>query len=134
LAFGDVFLSDDRKACALLLFPEKKRLSVTTIWWDIKLVLQCSGLKNVWKVMRREAKIKALQPGDPFYYLWYIGVDPAWQKKGSGSQLLNEVIAEGERPGTGHLPRNIGHGTGALVSSKAFMSIASLLLATPSFF
>jgi ribosomal protein S18 acetylase RimI-like enzyme len=97
LAFGDVFLSDDRKACALLLFPEKKRPSITTIWWDLKLVLQCIGLKNVLKAMRRETEIKARQPREPFYYLWYIGVDPAWQSKGTGNQLLNEVIAEGER-------------------------------------
>jgi hypothetical protein len=77
-AFGDVFLSDDRKGCALLLFPEKKRPSVKTIRWDLKLVLQCIGFKNLWKAIDRERKIKARQPAEPFYYLWYIGVDPAW--------------------------------------------------------
>ncbi|WP_369127520.1 GNAT family N-acetyltransferase [Terrimonas pollutisoli] len=28
------------------------------------------------------------------YYLWFIGVDPAFQGKGTGSQLMREIIAD----------------------------------------
>ena len=34
-AFGQVWMSDDNQACALILFPEKKQTSLRTIWWDI---------------------------------------------------------------------------------------------------
>ena len=28
------------------------------------------------------------------YYLWFIGVDPAYQNSGTGTKLLNEVIED----------------------------------------
>lgn len=36
--FGSVYLSDDLKACALILFPEKKRNTLKSVWRNIKLV------------------------------------------------------------------------------------------------
>ena len=49
--------------------------------------------------MKRESKIKKLQCSGLSYYLWFIGVDPAEQGKGIGSQLLGEVISEGSETG-----------------------------------
>jgi ribosomal protein S18 acetylase RimI-like enzyme len=44
--------------------------------------------------MEREKLIKAKQPLIPFYYLWFIGVDPLYQHKGIGTKLLYELIAD----------------------------------------
>ena len=100
--FGDVFLSDDRKGCALILLPDKKKTNLKTIQSDIKLIVSCMGLSNLFKAMDREGKIKKLHPkGELMYYLWFIGVDPCEQNKGIGSTLIREVIKEGlskERP------------------------------------
>lgn len=92
--FGDVFLSDDEKGCALILMPDQKKITLKKIALDIRLVLSVTGLSNVRKAMRREARINGLHPKSPFYYLWFIGVDPTAQGEGAGSKLLQEVINE----------------------------------------
>jgi len=92
--FGKVFLSDDRKACALVLFPEQKKTNFKSILLDLKLLFNCIGISNIGKAMSREAKIKNLQPKVPMYYLWFIGVDPEHQNTGIGSTLMNELVLE----------------------------------------
>jgi GNAT superfamily N-acetyltransferase len=90
--FGEVFLSDDKGGCALILLPDKKKTNLKSILLDIKLIISCIGLSKIKKAMDRETKIKKLQPKDLKYYLWFIGVDPKEQNKGIGSTLLSEVI------------------------------------------
>ncbi|MFD2164504.1 GNAT family N-acetyltransferase [Paradesertivirga mongoliensis] len=92
--FGDVYLSNDRKACALILYPDKKKTTMKSILLDVKLILSCVGLSNIKKALTRESKIKKLQPNEPMYYIWFIGVDPAHQNSGIGTELLNEVIQD----------------------------------------
>src|SRR5687767_3412602 len=94
--FGDVFLSDDKKGCALILLPEKKKTNLKSMLLDLKLILGATGLSNVKKAMDRESKIKKLHPPDPMYYLWFIGVDPKVQNKGTGTTLLKDVIKQAE--------------------------------------
>lgn len=100
-SFGDVFLSDDRKACALVLYPDKKKTTFKSILLDIKLILSCIGVENIKKALSRESKIKQLQPKELMYYLWFIGVDPEHQNEGIGSGLLKDIIEDSkhkERP------------------------------------
>lgn len=92
--FGDVFLSDDKKACALVLYPDKKKTSIKSVLLDVKLILSCVGLKNIKKTLDRESKIKKIQPKELMYYLWFIGVDPQYQNTGIGSRLLDELIED----------------------------------------
>jgi len=89
--YGDVFLSEDKKACALLVFPDKKRTSFKSVVSDIQLATACIGLSNIKKALDREAKIKKNHPKEPMYYLWFIGVDPEYQNKGIGSSLLQGI-------------------------------------------
>lgn len=90
--FGEILLSNDKKACALILFPDKKRTTLQSIISDIKLIIGCMGLLKAKKAMTREAIIRKIHPSIPFAYLWFIGVHPAEQNKGIGSALLKEVI------------------------------------------
>lgn len=96
-SFGDVFLSDDRKGCALILLPETKKTTLKSVLIDLKFIAQAIGLSNVQKAIRRESEIKKHHPKGPLYYLWFIGVFDGEQNKGIGSKLLSEVIAEGQR-------------------------------------
>jgi hypothetical protein len=92
--FGDVFLSDDRKACALILYPDKKKTTLKSILLDIKLILSCIGVENIKKALARESKIKQLQPKELMYYLWFIGVDPEYKNEGIVSLLMDEIIKD----------------------------------------
>jgi len=95
--FGDVFLSDDEKACALVLYPDKKRTTVKSILLDVKLIFSCIGIENIKKALARESKIKQLQPKTTMYYLWFIGVDPEYQSQGIGNNLLQNVINDSDK-------------------------------------
>ncbi|HSH64266.1 MAG TPA: GNAT family N-acetyltransferase [Bacteroidia bacterium] len=92
--FGQVYLSDDKKACALTLFPDKKKTSLKSILLDAKMAISCVGLNRVSKVLDRDSKIKKSYPNDQILYLWFIGVNPGEQKKGIGSSLLKDIIKE----------------------------------------
>jgi ribosomal protein S18 acetylase RimI-like enzyme len=91
-AFGEVWMSDDEQACALILFPDKKKTTASGILWDAKLALSVIGLSRIGQVLGRESKIKAFHPKTPFAYLWFIGVSPDSQNKRKGSDLLHWLI------------------------------------------
>ncbi len=93
--FGDIFLTEDKKGCALILLPDKKKTSLKSIFLDVKLIASCIGFANFKKALTRESKIKKLQLKGLIYYLWFIGVSPAEQTRGIGSKLMAEVIEEG---------------------------------------
>lgn len=95
-AFGDVWMSDDDQACALVLYPDRKRTTLSAISWDATLALSVISLGRIGQVLGRESKIKAYHPKGPFSYLWFIGVQPNEQNKGKGSRLLDEIIHESE--------------------------------------
>jgi ribosomal protein S18 acetylase RimI-like enzyme len=91
-AFGDVFISDDNNACALIVYPDKKKATLRSTMLDIKLILQAVGFGNISKTLKREKLISSIQPKIQMAYLWFIGVDPGAQGKGIGSKLLQEII------------------------------------------
>ncbi len=92
--FGDVLLSDNNEACALVLYPDKKKTTIKSIMLDVNLILSCIGIENIKKTLNREAMIKKIQSKVPMYYLWFIGVDPSYQGSGIGSTLMNELIQD----------------------------------------
>jgi len=99
MLFGEVYLSDDRQGCALLVHPRKVKTTLRSSWIDLRLILQCVGLGNLRKVLRREAILKKLHPREAFCYLWFIGVTLAAQRKGVGSTLLRELLDQYDHAG-----------------------------------
>lgn len=91
-AFGEVWLSEDEQACAMILLPDKKRANLHSIRWDARLAFSVIGLERISKVLGRESKIKAFHPKEPFTYLWFIGVRPEFQGQGKGSGMLQKII------------------------------------------
>lgn len=90
-AFGKVLISDDSEAVALICFHENKKTTLQSLVWEAKLVFNGIGIGNVSKAMAREKKIAQNYPQTPFYYLWFIAVNPVLQGKGIGSKFLNEI-------------------------------------------
>jgi hypothetical protein len=95
--FGEVYLSDDQKGCALVLYPDQKSFSIKSTLMDVQLLLNVIGLTRVGKAMSRETAIKSNYPKDPIYYLWFLGVINSDQNKGIGSQLLKEIIIDSQK-------------------------------------
>ncbi|MGC4101843.1 GNAT family N-acetyltransferase [Ferruginibacter sp.] len=90
--FGEVFLNDERTACALILYLDKKKNDFATLSKDIKLVLTYIGIGNINKAIKREAAVNALYPHKNIFYLWYIAVDTTQQQKGIGTAFLQEIM------------------------------------------
>lgn len=97
ISFGRIYLSEDKNACALLLFPDQKKTSLHTIILDIKLVLSAISLFNLAKVLARERRVEAKRMKGHVIFLWYIAVKPQGQSKGHGTKLLEEVLQEAKR-------------------------------------
>lgn len=110
--FGEVFLSKDKKACALILYPEKRKGSIKSMLLDIKLAFQCIDFRNIFKILSSEKARKKIRPKSPISYLWIIGVDPEHQRKGLGSTLMESLTAysfSNQRPiyFEAMIPRNV---------------------------
>ncbi|MCR8560434.1 GNAT family N-acetyltransferase [Mucilaginibacter sp. BJC16-A38] len=95
--FGEVWLSENKKACALILFPQRKRTSLRSVWLDVKLIYRAIGLSRIRQALKREGNVKKLQPKVAMTYLWFIGVDTDYQHAGTGSLLLKEIITASDR-------------------------------------
>lgn len=97
MEFGEVFLSDDNQACALIVYPDKKKTTLKSMLLDLKLILNSVGFRNIQRTVKREKVIAKIQPRTRMSYLWFIGVKSSVQKMGIGSSLLNEIIEYSNR-------------------------------------
>jgi len=95
--FGEVYISEDKKGCALILYPDKKRNNIKSILMDLKLAFQCIGIHRITTILKREASIKKHHPKEPITYLWFIGVKPENKRKGIGTRLLTDIILVSDR-------------------------------------
>lgn len=89
---GEVYISESGKSCILIKYSNRKRKSFNLWIWDLKLAHQGIGISRISKVLKRESTIEAVQPKEPFLYVWFIGVEPESQGKGEGSMLLKSVL------------------------------------------
>ena len=90
--FGKVYLSNNTKGACIVLFPSKKKTTMKSILWDLKLAIKCIGFSRVLAVMKRESLIHKNHPKEDFIHLWYVGVEPEAQHQGIGKELLKEVL------------------------------------------
>jgi ribosomal protein S18 acetylase RimI-like enzyme len=90
--FGEVLLSEDKKACALILYPERKRITPGVVLRDVLLLFSVIGISRIGKVMEKENKTKANHPVGPILHLWFLGVAPSAQGRGAGKKLLGRIL------------------------------------------
>jgi ribosomal protein S18 acetylase RimI-like enzyme len=95
--FGKTYVSNDRNACAIVIYPDRKRTTSKSMLWDIQFILKSIGIGNIRKAIKREAAIKKFHPEIPFTYLWFIGTEPSEQGKGIGTALMKKIISESEK-------------------------------------
>jgi len=119
---GEVWISENKDSCCLILYPQRERFSLKAVWLDIIFITKAIGLRGITRVLNRERQVKFKRPKHKMLYLWFIGVKTDQQNKGVGSALLKEVISRANQE---HLPiyletsnlKNIP-GTSTLVSDN----------------
>lgn len=95
--FGKVYVNKDGNSCALVMFPDKKKTSLKSIFWDFRFILKSLGIGNIKKALQREAIIKKNHPHIPFTYLWFIGTAITEQGKGLGAELMQQILSDSEK-------------------------------------
>ncbi|WP_161596886.1 GNAT family N-acetyltransferase [Chitinophaga vietnamensis] len=89
---GAVYLSDDKKAVALLLFPEKMKVSFKSILRDLHFLFFIGGFKRAMTALSRERAVRDAHPAGRISHLWYLATDPAHAGQGIGATLMQELI------------------------------------------
>ena len=87
-----VYISETGNSCTLIKYLDQKRKSLIVWIWDLKLAIRGIGLFR-FPILKGESSIEAVQPNEPFLYVWFIGVDLGNQGRGEGSKLLIAVLA-----------------------------------------
>ena len=95
--FGEIYISDDDRGCALISFPERKKTTFRSLLTEIKLIFKAIGFENISKAIQREKAISKHYPDGNIYYLWFIGVMPEFQGRGIGEKLMREILADADR-------------------------------------
>lgn len=91
LEHGLIYLSDDRKACAMISSSQLRRQNLKSLLMDLRLVFDL-GIRSAIKGFRREKVVSAARPKSKYHYLLFLGVYPEYQNKGIGSSLLQDII------------------------------------------
>ncbi|HVI47124.1 MAG TPA: GNAT family N-acetyltransferase [Chitinophaga sp.] len=99
LDFGRICFSDDRQAVALIILPDKKKVTLRSICRDIKLVMKITGLKNALKALDREKAISKVQGENKIYHIWYLGTFPHATGTGIGTALMKDLIQDAQKEG-----------------------------------
>lgn len=92
IEFGDIFISDNKKACVLISYPHLQKTTIKNIVLKIKLALKTIGLTNVFKVLKREQQLSKQHITEPHIHPVIMGVTKAHQGKGTGVRLIKEVF------------------------------------------
>lgn len=93
--YGWVWVNDQNTACCIILDPLKaKKMTLYSIFLDIKLVFTVVGVNNVGKVFKKENLTNKYLPKNiNFVHLWFIGVESTVQGQGLGSDFLKQIIS-----------------------------------------
>ncbi|GAA3983316.1 GNAT family N-acetyltransferase [Mucilaginibacter dorajii] len=89
---GEIWLSDNRRACALIMQPGLSLLNGKSIGQLIKLFLSEVGrtvLDEVWHQLSRGGQLKII---NKITYIRWICVDPLFRRRGTGSGLLGRIL------------------------------------------
>ena len=99
-AFGERrkgnYLSTDKNGIVISYVEDVKRGFMDHLA-DLKLIAQVSGLRRAGYLLRKEAYKSKVRPKEPFYYVWFLGVDSAYRGGECIQELKRRVFDEAER-------------------------------------
>ena len=91
IRFGEIFISDNNKACILLIFPHTKRITFRTINQDITLAFKCIGIERVFKVLKRQRIATNNYPKEKHIRPLIMGVKNEFKGDGTAARLMISV-------------------------------------------
>jgi ribosomal protein S18 acetylase RimI-like enzyme len=90
---GLIYISDDKKACAMISYSDGRKQTIKSVLRDIKLLFDL-GIGSALKGFRREKLVANVRPPSKYYYLLFLGVHPDHQGKGKGSTLMRDITID----------------------------------------
>lgn len=91
LMFGEVLVSNDRKGCLLIKYPNRVKTTFRTIYLDLKLAIQCIGIERVFGVLKRERITKKYTPKEEHIKIMILGVKTEFKGKGTAARFMLDV-------------------------------------------
>jgi len=91
MLFGEIFISDNKKACLLIKYPHKEKVTLKTILLDIQLAVKCIGIERVYSVLKRQQIAKRNYPKEKHIRPMIMGVKKEIAGKGSAARLMIQV-------------------------------------------
>ncbi|WP_452231187.1 MULTISPECIES: GNAT family N-acetyltransferase [unclassified Lacinutrix] len=91
ILFGEVYISNNNKACLLLKFPHKEKVTYKTIALDIKLAFKCIGIAHVYGVLKRQIIANKNYPKENHIRPMIMGVRDEYKENGTAARLMIEV-------------------------------------------
>lgn len=90
--FGEVFISNNKKACLLIKFPHLQKNTLKNSYWKLLLIIKTIGFINVLKVLKRERELNKHHIKTPHIHPIIMGVSNEYQNRGIGVRLIKEVL------------------------------------------
>ena len=90
------FMSTDSNGIVISYVEDMKR-SIRDHLADLKLIFQISGIGKASYLLKKEAYRASVRPKEPFYYVWFIGVDSIHRGGKAGIELKRHVFEEANR-------------------------------------
>ncbi len=88
MLFGEVFISDNEKACLLVKYTHLEKTTLKTVKLDIQLAFNCIGIERVYKVLKRQQIAKKNYPKEKHIRPMILGVINEMNGKGTAARLL----------------------------------------------
>lgn len=92
MRFGDVYISDNNKACILIKFSDREKVTMGSIWEDLKFVYRCIGIKRLIPILRRQKIMSNMYPKEPHIRPVIYGVLEKDKGNGTAARLLLELF------------------------------------------
>ena len=92
ITFGEIYITENNKACILLKFSHKDRITPKTILLDIKLVFKCIGIERVFKILKRQQIAKKNYPKIKHIRPVIMRAKTETNGRGNAARLMLEVI------------------------------------------
>jgi ribosomal protein S18 acetylase RimI-like enzyme len=91
--------SNDGHSVAVCFDPTQSKSGLSATLAQLKLVHKAIGWNRLFYMLKKDKAIASRRPAYPHYYLMLVGTDPQHHGKGSGSQLLDQLLQTAAKEG-----------------------------------